>query len=65
MRRIVPFLLAFLLVPALARAQRSDERPEARAVRIEGAPPAIDGRLDDPAWDAAPVLTGLVQKIPD
>ncbi|MDX1661399.1 MAG: DUF5916 domain-containing protein, partial [Gemmatimonadota bacterium] len=47
------------------RAQRSDERPEARAVRIEGAPPAIDGRLDDPAWDAAPVLTGLVQKIPD
>ncbi len=39
-------------------------RKQARAVRIEGRAPTVDGKLDDEAWTAAPVLTGLVQKLP-
>ena len=36
----------------------------ARAIRITGATPSIDGRLEDAAWSAAPVITDFVQKIP-
>jgi len=36
----------------------------AAAVRITGAAPALDGRLDDAAWEAAPVITGFSQKEP-
>src|SRR6185295_16474681 len=36
----------------------------ARAVRVAGRTPEIDGRLDDAAWAAAPVLSGLTQKDP-
>jgi hypothetical protein len=34
------------------------------AMRVTGLPPAIDGRLDDPAWSRAPVATGFVQVEP-
>lgn len=34
------------------------------AVRISGAPPVIDGRLDEPAWGQAPVATGFTQNRP-
>jgi len=51
-----------------ARAQRDSVRPqqrkEARAVRVAGASPVLDGRLDDAAWAAAPVLSDFVQKQP-
>ncbi|HEV7588282.1 MAG TPA: DUF5916 domain-containing protein [Longimicrobium sp.] len=36
----------------------------AAAVRISGRAPEVDGRLDDAAWAAAPVLSGLTQKDP-
>jgi hypothetical protein len=36
----------------------------AAAVRIAGRAPVVDGRLDDAAWAAAPVLSGLTQKDP-
>ena len=32
--------------------------------RLSGPPPAIDGRLDEPAWNEAPVATGFVQASP-
>jgi Domain of unknown function (DUF5916)/Carbohydrate family 9 binding domain-like len=35
------------------------------AVRLEGAAPAMDGRLDDAAWAGAPVAAGFVQRRPD
>src|SRR4051794_7528457 len=34
------------------------------AARISGAPPVIDGRLDEPAWKEAPVATGFTQNRP-
>ncbi len=42
---------------------RGREVRDARAVRVD-APPVIDGRLDDPAWQAAEPLDGFVQRIP-
>ena len=35
-----------------------------RAARLTGAPPRIDGVLDDPVWAQAPVIADFVQKIP-
>ncbi|HEU0013780.1 MAG TPA: DUF5916 domain-containing protein [Longimicrobium sp.] len=61
-------LLLALLAPAAAAAQTPPDttaRPQARAVRITGGAPDVDGRLDDAAWQAAPALTGLVQKLPN
>jgi uncharacterized protein DUF5916/cellulose/xylan binding protein with CBM9 domain len=36
----------------------------ARAVRVNGATPRIDGALDDAVWAQAPVIADFVQKIP-
>lgn len=38
---------------------------ELRAYRITGAPPRVDGRLDDEAWTVANKLEDLVQNEPD
>lgn len=40
------------------------QAPVLNAVRVQGAPPAIDGDLDDPAWIHAPVATDFVQVEP-
>jgi hypothetical protein len=62
-----------LLLPAAAAAQTPAPTPasaapsvrkEIRAVRLQGRAPAVDGRLDDAAWAAAPVLSDFVQKQP-
>jgi hypothetical protein len=47
-----------------ADAAGSAARRMARAVRIEGVAPVIDGDVSDPAWQAAPVLDGFVQYEP-
>ncbi|HLM69302.1 MAG TPA: hypothetical protein VK358_17310, partial [Longimicrobium sp.] len=39
-------------------------RKQQQAVRITGAAPQVDGRLDDAAWAAAPVMSDFVQKEP-
>jgi hypothetical protein len=39
--------------------------PALPAVRVEGAPPVIDGDLSDSAWALAPVATSFVQFDPD
>jgi hypothetical protein len=61
------FLSALLLSPAEAaaqpRASAATERPVAQAVRTE-AVIRIDGRLDEAAWAAAPVLSDFVQNTP-
>jgi hypothetical protein len=36
-----------------------------RAERITGAPPVIDGRLDEETWSKAPIASRLVQTVPD
>jgi len=52
-----------LALPHVARAQVTIVK-SARAARLTGAPPHIDGVLDDPAWAQAPVIADFVQKIP-
>ena len=58
-------LIAALVVavPLAAVAQRSPAKT-ARAVRITGPAPRIDGALDDSAWAHAPAVSDFVQKIP-
>jgi hypothetical protein len=74
MRRAVALLLPALLVAlagqaaAAPAASQGASAPAAshdtmRAVRVKVAP-VIDGRLDDPAWRAAPVHRGFVQRQP-
>ncbi|CAA9358280.1 MAG: hypothetical protein AVDCRST_MAG89-3575 [uncultured Gemmatimonadetes bacterium] len=59
------FLIAAVLCSTRAAAQEpAAARKQAQAVRIAGRAPAVDGKLDDEAWSAAPALTGLVQKLP-
>src|SRR4051812_16343013 len=63
--RHVAFATVFALaIPAESDAQAPSAKV-ARASRITGAAPRVDGTLDDPAWTTAPVITGFVQKIPN
>jgi hypothetical protein len=54
-------LLALAAAATTAPAVRAQA---ARAVRVRGAPPAIDGRLDEAVWRSAPALTALRQREP-
>ena len=58
-------LATLLLAPAAAAQAPPPARPEARAVRVGGAAPEVDGRLDEAAWAQAPAVTGFRQKVPD
>ncbi|GIW53336.1 MAG: hypothetical protein KatS3mg081_2691 [Gemmatimonadales bacterium] len=46
-------------VPLSLKAQQ-----DARAVRVRGEEPVIDGKLDDPAWEDAPPVTQFIQREP-
>ena len=79
-RSVLPLLLALAAPSPPRRSRRRPPIPprpdaahgstpavpvkRAAAVRIVGRAPAVDGRLDDAAWAAAPVLSGLTQKDP-
>ncbi|HEV2149575.1 MAG TPA: DUF5916 domain-containing protein [Longimicrobiaceae bacterium] len=73
MRSLVPVSMITLLW-SLAQALNAQEssRPgwaadslrQVAALRVEKAPPRIDGHLDDPAWASAPIATGFVQREP-
>ena len=52
-----------VVVPALVSAQ-VPEAKSAKATRMVGAAPRIDGELNDPAWQQATVISDFVQKIP-
>ena len=49
-------------LPALAVAQASPK--SARAVRLTGSAPHIDGDLRDPVWESAAPIGDFVEKIP-
>lgn len=55
--------LLSLARPVALGAQTSPLKT-ARAVRITGSAPRIDGVLDDAAWQHAPVVSDFVQRIP-
>jgi hypothetical protein len=50
--------------PSAAAQEAAPARRQARAERVTGRPPAIDGRLDDAAWAQAAPVGELVQKLP-
>ena len=53
-----------VLGPRVLHAHQAPDRSLA-AVRLEGVRPQIDGVLDDPVWQQAPVFTGFVQREPE
>jgi hypothetical protein len=53
-----------ILLPLAAALTLAATAPTVTPARTAAAP-AIDGRLDDPAWAAAPAFTAFVQKFPD
>src|SRR5437762_2355647 len=53
---------AITLAPFAVRGERP--LPHVRAVRVSKSP-TLDGKLDDPAWQAAPPLDSFVQKFPN
>ena len=56
--------VALALAALSTSVQSQGAAKTARAVRITGEVPRIDGNLDDPAWSRAPVISDFVQKIP-
>jgi hypothetical protein len=64
---LLVLLLAALPAGAQQRAQGAPQAPPPvlGAVRLSGAPPTLDGRLDDAAWAEAPAATGFVQRRPN
>ena len=63
--------LSTVFAPAQAQSQQSSSDISiarlsiATAVRVQQLPPRIDGVLDDPAWQSAPVMSGFLQRDPD
>jgi hypothetical protein len=58
-------LFALIVLSPLAWPDDAAAQPTAHALRVAEAP-VLDGRvLDDPAWQAAPVITGFVQEQPE
>lgn len=53
-----------VLGPRVLHAHQAPDRA-LNAVRLEGVRPQIDGALDDPVWQQAPVFTGFVQREPE
>jgi hypothetical protein len=78
MKPIVTAVVALILCPALAASQASapdagrggDAAGATRSLSIAtavptSASPVVDGRLNDEAWSAAPVVTGFTQRDPE
>ncbi|MCX6559915.1 MAG: DUF5916 domain-containing protein [Candidatus Aminicenantes bacterium] len=68
-KTFIPALLAVALAAPLGAAQAPNgsaatSKKSYTAVRIESAPPAIDGRLDDGAWAKAAWGDGFIQSQP-
>jgi hypothetical protein len=51
--------------PSDTAGGRTPRRYVLTAIRITGAPPVVDGRLDDPIWQSAPVAADFVQLGPN
>jgi Domain of unknown function (DUF5916)/Carbohydrate family 9 binding domain-like len=53
-----------MLLPAAVVTAQEAPPKVARATRVTGASPRVDGVLDDAAWSGAQAITDFVQKIP-
>ncbi len=69
-RSLVAGALALVLAPrppagaAAADSGRALPPPVAVALRLESSRPRIDGNLDEPDWERAPVAAGFIQREP-
>ena len=68
-RSFCVFLAVWLISQLLGNVSAEDEDAAAHrtatAIRITGAPPQLDGVLDDEIWKSAPLHEGLRQRDPD
>ena len=61
----LPLLLLLLLLGAsVAAAQTTPEETKVARATLTTSPPVLDGRVDDPVWETAEVITDFVQKDP-
>ncbi|MCA1664736.1 MAG: carbohydrate binding family 9 domain-containing protein, partial [Myxococcales bacterium] len=60
--RALGVIVVVVALQLAARAERPT--PHLQAVRVSE-PPTLDGKLDDAAWRAAPVMDSFVQKFPN
>ena len=62
-------VIVFSLLPLLSIVEAETETESlhrtATAIRIDGAPPQLDGALDDGIWKTAPLHEGFMQQDPD
>ena len=66
MRRLLCAGLIVLLCDVVANAQQPEPgRKQAVAIRLQNGAIVVDGRLDEPVWHGAPVISDFVQKEPD
>lgn len=63
--RLALVLSSVLVLAAPAPAREGVETRSYGTRRIEGEPPRLDGRVDDPAWEAVPWSGDFVQREPD
>ena len=59
------FSMVCFLSEVLAESEEASGHRTAMAVRISGAPPKLDGVLDDEIWKTAPLHEGFRQRDPD
>ena len=60
--RLAPRVLGLTILAVHALGGAVGAQEDAQAVRVNGAGPVIDGRIDESAWLVAPPLTGLRQR---
>ena len=65
--RALALLTVFFVLqnPSTVKADTEPAHRVATAVRIQGAPPQLDGVLDDAVWKTAPLHEGFRQREPD
>jgi hypothetical protein len=56
---------SFALISPSFGADTPGNRPVLRAVKLEGDPPLVDGKVDDAVWERAEPASGFVQQQPD
>ena len=54
----------FVVCSSLFAAAQTPEAPTTQALKVT-APPRLDGRLDDPIWQKAAIISGFKQREPD
>ena len=54
----------FVICSSVFAAAQTPEAPTTQALKVT-APPKLDGRLDDPIWQKAAVISGFKQREPE